>query len=164
VNQTPHNASPLDGLAREVTVTDRAHPFFGRRLVVVDERAPGARDCVLVQLPDGQRRAVPRAATSLVADGQPPSAAGARCPLPISVRTLLPLADLVRALKGGRAEVPDAATDCQPASSIAPAGATAPAAGPLERPPARRSGAGGTPARRAAPTHPRRADDKGAGR
>src|SRR5205085_204305 len=122
-NQSPHTAPSLVRLPYEIEITDRTHPFFGRRLPVVYDRAPGMRDSVLVQLPDGQRRAVRRAATSLVpspVSTDPPLLS----PAPISVRTLLPLARRVHRLKGREAEVPDA-TARHPASPSPPLDAPA---------------------------------------
>src|SRR5688572_31711812 len=49
---------------------------------------------VVIALPGGQRRAVPRAATDLVVPAAP--VPPPRSPLRLSVRTLLPLATLVR--------------------------------------------------------------------
>ena len=66
---------------------------------------------MLVQLPSGVRRAVPIAATSLA---EPISGLGDRAwkaPAVVSIRTLLPLLHLVRALNRRAQEVPDAAGD-----------------------------------------------------
>src|SRR5688572_19734036 len=108
-NQTPHDAPVTNRFVAEVTIIDRAHPFFGQRLPVVYRNCPGRRDHVLVELPGGSRRAVPVAATSLadhiagLGDRTVPPLAQ------VSVRTLVPLAHLVRALKRRAMEVPDAA-------------------------------------------------------
>jgi hypothetical protein len=108
-NQSRKSAPALEGPGTEVTITDPAHPFFGQRLPIVYRKCPGRRDHVLVQLPSGVRRAVPVAATSLAHDdsglGDRASSASAL----VSIRTLHPLALLVRALNRRALEVPDAA-------------------------------------------------------
>ena len=95
----------MDGFTHEVTITDPAHPFFGQRLPRVFRGRAGRRDHVLVKLPGGGRRAIPIDATSL-ADHS--SALDDRTmPSLVSVRTLLPVAQLVRALKCRGTEVPN---------------------------------------------------------
>ncbi len=95
----------LPQVGAAVTVTDDRHPLFGRTLVLVRLHSPRGRPEVVLRLPSGQHRSVPRASTDL--DG-PPAAPGSRGLPWISVRTLLPLAHLVRAMLGGREEPPDA--------------------------------------------------------
>jgi hypothetical protein len=110
-NQTQENAPALDRPGNEVIITDRTHPFFGQCLPVVYRKCPGRRDHVLVQLPSGVRRAVPVAATSLAGHISGLRDRATSSPALISIRTLLPLALLVRALNRRALEVPDAAGD-----------------------------------------------------
>ena len=111
MNQTQESAPALDRPGNEVIITDRTHPFFGQCLPVVYRKCPGRRDHVLVQLPSGVRRAVPVAATSLAGQISGLSDRATSSPALISIRTLLPLAVLVRALNHRALEVPDAAGD-----------------------------------------------------
>jgi hypothetical protein len=57
---------------------------------------------VVILLPTGHRRAVPRTATNLAPSESPPSAQ--RSLPPVSVRTLLPLATLVHTLRTAQEE------------------------------------------------------------
>ena len=107
-NPTPDAAPDVDRFTNEVTITDRAHPFFGQRLRVVFRGRAGRRDHVLVKLPGGGRRAVPVAATSLADHSSALDDRTAQSPSLVSVRTLLPVAHLVRALKRRGTEVPNA--------------------------------------------------------
>jgi len=109
--QAPEDAPALDRPGTEITITDPTHALFGQHLRLVFRKCPGRRDHVLVELPTGRRRAVPVAATSL-ADHIPGLGDRAAASLAIiSIRTLLPLAGLVRALKRRALEVPIAAGD-----------------------------------------------------
>lgn len=94
----PSQATPVsDRLVREVTVTDRRHSLYGQCLEVSVGGSSRGPDWVTVLLPDGRRRHIRRAATNLArAPEEQPTADldGAR----ISVRTLLPLAQCLRAL------------------------------------------------------------------
>jgi hypothetical protein len=71
-----------------VTIIDPRHSLFGQRLVVLAERSGRGPAYVAVELPDGRRRSVRRAATDLVVPSQP---VGSNLPR-ISLRTLIPLA------------------------------------------------------------------------
>src|SRR5579859_836972 len=110
-NQSRKSAPVLDGSGTEVIITDRTHPFFGQRLPVVYRKCPGRRDHVLVQLPSGVRRAVPVAATSLAHDNSGLGDRTSSAPALVSIRTLHPLALLIRTLNRRALEVPDAAGD-----------------------------------------------------
>jgi hypothetical protein len=109
MNQTPESTPALDRPGNAVTITDPAHPFFGQQLPVVYRKCPGRRDHVLVQLPSGVRRAVPVASTSLANQISGLNDRATSSPALVSIRTLLPLAALVRSLKRRTLEVPDAA-------------------------------------------------------
>jgi hypothetical protein len=83
-------------VTRQVTIIDPTHPLFGQIFPLIQPTSPQGPAYILIQLPTGRRRAVPRVATDL--DGAP-SPRPAPGPLPcISVRTILPLAHRVRAM------------------------------------------------------------------
>ena len=92
-SRTSHNAPVLERLVAEVTVTDPRHALYGRRLAVLSLWASRGPEWISVALPDGRRRSIHRAATDLAR----PWPGDCRRPL-VSVRTLLPLAHLVRDL------------------------------------------------------------------
>jgi Family of unknown function (DUF5372) len=144
--QTPDNAPVANCAVTEITVTDPAHPFFGQRLAVAYRRGAVPGDHVLVQLASGARRAIPVAATSLATHIRELGDRAAPSLAPISVRTLVPVVHLVRALKRRAMEVPDAAAD-NPAS-------TDPLSRPIQESPAgclAQSGAGTPGTRRPRP-------------
>ena len=129
-----HQNTPIvDRLVSRVTITDPSHPLFKRTFPVI--RIPRhccATPVVIVELPNGEHRRIPCSATDL----QGPISS--QVPLaPISVRTLLPLANRVRRLLGVAEERPDenpdqfaASTDdsTPPTSAADMASPTAPAA------------------------------------
>jgi hypothetical protein len=98
----------VDSFTNEITITDPAHPFFGQQLPTVFRGRAGRRDHVLVKLPGGGRRAISVAATSLADHISALDDRTAPSPFLVSVRTLLPVAQLVRALKCRGTEVPNA--------------------------------------------------------
>jgi hypothetical protein len=112
-------------MATQATVTDPTHPLVGRTLPVLRFTTINRMDHVVLLLPDGQHRVIPRGATDLTADAAAPIAANA---LPrVSARTLLPLAFQVRALRQAQAyqEAKDDGTHSpapEPASAEHPAG------------------------------------------
>ena len=153
VNQTPESAPALDRPGTEITITDRTHALFSRRVKLVYRKCPGRRDHVLVELPSGCRRAVPVAATSLADHipglGVPPTA----LPAPISIRTLLPLAGLVRALKRRALEVPDAPGDCPTSADSQTSSGEGSSTADLVPAASRSTSTRGSRPRRARPTH-----------
>jgi hypothetical protein len=94
-------------VASHVTIIDPAHPLFKLTLPVI--HAPvslHSKTSLIVQLPNGKHRRVPYCVTDLAkkaADDIPP----ATTLLPISVRTLLPLAHYIRRLLGTPEESAD---------------------------------------------------------
>src|SRR4051794_24735049 len=148
-SSAPHNAAycPDSRVRYKVSVTDPRHPLFGQSLRLLSLTCSRGPAFVAVALPDGRRRLVRRAATSL---DQPPPA---NMTLPhISVRALLPLARHIRSMVAASFEeasdvriapssapLPPAAVPC---SGTAPptvadlAGDGAGPAGPTGRPPA----------------------------
>jgi hypothetical protein len=96
------NATTLDRRVAHVWVTDPYHPLYGKRFPVSPRRSGRGSREIVIQLPDGRERGIPRSATATTAtsDDVAPSAAS-RQPH-ISVRTLLPLANHVRAVLASR--------------------------------------------------------------
>ena len=107
-HQAQRDASRLDRLALWVTVTDPQHPFFGRTFPVVRPVSGRGNGRLLIRLPDGEIRVIPRAATDLVG-ASPPAGQASEVPR-VSVRTLLPVAQYVRSLIRAAEEVPRDAT------------------------------------------------------
>jgi hypothetical protein len=124
--RTRRNATVLERLPPPgIRVSDATHPFFGQ-LLEVSASAPSRRiGWVQVVLPDGRHRWIPQKATDLE------DAAGEARPnrdLPrVSVRTLLPLAEYVRArlsaAREGVDETSGAAADPTTRAGIAGSGA-----------------------------------------
>lgn len=128
-NQKLQNAPLLSRVVSYLTITDPAHPLFNQTLPVVWLPASSMHEpFIVVELPTGEHRRVPRAATDLAATRD--DSATVSSPLPISVRTLLPLAHAVRRLLVAREDHPDE-------NPVAPAGAASrPSPDPDRHPPA----------------------------
>src|SRR5438874_12122756 len=100
-NQTQRDTPLFEELSGEVT-TDPTHPLYGQTLPLLTVRVNRSKTHVTVLLPTGRRRSVPRSATDLERQADQASPAS---PLPaISVRTILPLARFVQALKQAKEE------------------------------------------------------------
>jgi hypothetical protein len=101
--RSSHDAAEVDRRVAQVRVVDPHHPLFGSHFPVSDRRSGRGPDLIVVRLSDGRERSIPRAATDLAfsAEGSAPSAPP---PKHISVRTLLPLANHVRAVLASRDE------------------------------------------------------------
>lgn len=109
--RTDYNAPVMDQICRHVTITDRTHPFFGRTFPVIRETSSLGTAYLVVELPNGHTRSVPIAATDDVNGTSPPSTPGL---LPISARTLLPVARHLQAIARAKEEVThDISTDPQ---------------------------------------------------
>ena len=80
---------------------DPHHPLYGNSFPVSDRVSGRGRRLVVVQLPDGRERSIPRSARDLVCRSDD-GAAEASHRAHISVRTLLPLANHVRAVLASR--------------------------------------------------------------
>jgi hypothetical protein len=123
--RTRYNATVLERLSPRIRVIDPTHPFFGQLLEVSASRPSRRTGWIQVVLPDGRHRWIPQKATDLedVACEITPNR---DLPL-VSVRTLLPLAEYVRArLSAAKEEVDEtsgAAAD--PASRAGIAGSAA---------------------------------------
>lgn len=106
--QTGHKTPQIDQLTDQVTITDTAHPLFGRIFPLVRSASPRGREGLVVLLPDGQHRTVPVKATDFQLGSYSTVNGLDHPPLPvISVRTILPLARLVRAKLALREEKSD---------------------------------------------------------
>ena len=87
----------IERLISEITITDPAHAFYGRRFPLVSLQAMRGQGYLVFELPDGRHRTIRKASTDIGA-----SAAQCHCledaDLPrVSVRTLVPLAHHLRA-------------------------------------------------------------------
>jgi hypothetical protein len=130
----------VDRVVSHVTITEPTHPLSGRTLPIVRRSvSPQITPSVIVELPNGEHRCVAYTATDLVTRGVDGTTA-TRSLLPISARTLLPLAQAVRRLLGATEESPDefqspitsaSVNDVSPRpDTVASPSATAPVAAP----------------------------------
>ena len=78
-----------DQIAEFVTVVDSTHPFFGRTFPLVRSTSTRGKQFLVVRLPNGHTRSVPVYATDHATQQSVAAPIGL---LPISARTLLPLA------------------------------------------------------------------------
>jgi hypothetical protein len=151
-HRASHDAVELDRRVAHVRVVDPHHPLYGSCLLVSDRRFGRGPDLIVVRLPDGRERSIPRVATDLVArPAGPPQVTGRQ--KHISVRTLLPLANHVRAVLASHHEDPTGAPllDRPPARSShgereREADGIAPPVGPTPDGEATATGAAGRPA------------------
>ncbi len=74
-----------------VTITERTHPLFGKRVFLLSERCGRGKTFVAIALQDGRRRLVRRSATDLDSKGNPSHSTSR-----ITARSLLPLARHIR--------------------------------------------------------------------
>jgi hypothetical protein len=102
-HRSSHDAADVDRRVAQIRVVDPHHPLYGGCFPVVDRRSGRGPGLIVVRLADGRERAIQRSATDLAVGfvGSAPTAD--RC-MHISVRTLLPLANHVRAVLGSRHE------------------------------------------------------------
>ena len=102
MNQIRQDTPLFEELSGEVTITDPTHPLYGQTLPCISVRVHRSKTHVTVLLPTGRRRSVARSATDLE---RPREESSHDPPLPvISVRTILPLARFVQALKQAKEE------------------------------------------------------------
>jgi hypothetical protein len=151
------DASVLDRRVSEVRVVDPYHPLYGNWYPASDRRSGRGLGLIVVHLPDGRERAIPRSATNFAVGLEDPRT-NASQRAHISVRTLLPLANHVGAvlasrnadLKGSAGRDPDPA---QPRQGSVLAAEPMAAASAREQTPAR-AARGTTGATSAATIHP----------
>jgi hypothetical protein len=91
----------LDRRVSEIRVIDPHHPLHGNSYPVSDRRSGRGPALIVVRLPDGRERAISRSATDFAAGSEDPGVSASR-QAHISVRTLLPLANHVRAVLASR--------------------------------------------------------------
>jgi hypothetical protein len=104
--QAPQTATVIERVITQVTITSPQHPLFGHTFPIVSLQSPRHREHIIVELADGRRRSIPRAATDLQASSS--TGPQPEKPLPkVSVRTLLPLARYLRAMLTLSEEVSD---------------------------------------------------------
>jgi hypothetical protein len=95
------DASTLDRRVAQVRVVDPRHPLYDHCYPVSDRRSGRGPALIVIQLPDGRERAIPRSATAVASASDDPAMTAGRL-AHISVRTLLPLANHVRAVLASR--------------------------------------------------------------
>ena len=95
------DATTLDRRVAEVRVVDPHHPLYGGCFPVSERRSGRGPALIVIRLPDGRERAISRAATTFSPASENLMAAASRLAR-ISVRTLLPLANHVRAVLASR--------------------------------------------------------------
>ena len=106
--RTPQDAPIVDGMVSEVRILSRRHGLFGQVLPIVSLRSARGPKFIMVRLPDGRRRSIPRSITDLA--GEPFSNGlddSIEESLRISVRTLLPLAHFLTARSSSLEETGD---------------------------------------------------------
>jgi hypothetical protein len=86
-HRASHDAVELDRRVAHVRVIDPHHPLYGSCLLVSDRRSGRGPNLIVVRLPDGRERSIPRVATDLVRGPAGPSQVAER-QRHISVRTL----------------------------------------------------------------------------
>jgi len=99
-----------------VIITDPHHPLSGRRFPVVSLCAPQGPHKLVIALPDGRQRAVPRSVTDLDASAPVPPSGVLSGPR-LGARTLLALAHAVRAMLASQ-EIPDVPAHASAASAL----------------------------------------------
>ena len=91
------DAATLDRRVSQVRVVDPQHPLYGRCFAVSEHVSERGLELIMVRLLDGRQRSVPRSATDLAGTAYDWAVISSR-QSHISVRTLLPLANHVRAV------------------------------------------------------------------
>ena len=95
--RSSHDAAEIERRVSQVRIIDPHHPLYGSCLPVSGRRSGRGPDLIVVRLPDGRERSIPRVATDL-SPGLEASPQASDRQMHISVRTLLPLANHVRAM------------------------------------------------------------------
>jgi hypothetical protein len=105
--RSTQNTPIVDGLVSEVRIISRRHGLFGQVLPIVGLRSARGPKFVMVRLPDGRRRSIPRSITNLAAEPFTQVNDSIEESLRISVRTLLPLAHFLTARSTSLEEIGD---------------------------------------------------------
>ena len=106
-SRSTQNTPIVDGLVSEVRIISRRHGLFGQVLPIVGLRSARGPKFVMVRLPDGRRRSIPRSITNLAAEPFTQVNDSIEESLRISVRTLLPLAHFLTARSTSLEEIGD---------------------------------------------------------
>ena len=96
------DATMLDGRVAQVRVVDPHHPLYGQCFPVSGRRSGRGPRLIVIRLPDGRERGISRSATAPASAPDDLTAAVPSRLVHISVRTLLPLANHVRAVLASR--------------------------------------------------------------
>jgi hypothetical protein len=105
--RSTQNTPIVDGLVSEVRIISRRHGLFGQVLPIVGLRSARGPKFVMVRLPDGRRRSIPRSITNLATEPFTQVHDSVEQSLRISVRTLLPLAHFLTARSTSLEEIGD---------------------------------------------------------
>lgn len=98
ISKAPQTASLVEAATRQITIIDPNHPLAGLTLTLVSETSPRGRDQLIVCLPNGHHRSLPRSLTNFT-DLTQTLPQPTLLPLPpISAWTTLPLAHRVQSL------------------------------------------------------------------
>lgn len=100
--------------ADHATIVDPTHPLFGQTLPILRASRHHLKERIVVALPDGRERRIPISITNLI---ERPSDNSTATGL-ISVRTLLPLAELIRAMVAPQEENIHGATSHSTAAEL----------------------------------------------
>jgi hypothetical protein len=95
--RSAQTAPIVDGLVSQVRIVSRRHALFGEILPVIAVRSARGPKFVVVRLPDGRRRSIPRSITDLAREPFPRGRDSIEESCRVSVRTLLPLASFLAA-------------------------------------------------------------------
>jgi hypothetical protein len=95
-------------LVSEVRILSRRHGLFGQVLPVIGVKSARGPNYVMVRLPDGRSRSIPRSITDLAVEPSARVTDSSENALRISVRTLLPLGHFLTARSSSLEEIGDA--------------------------------------------------------
>ena len=96
------DTTTLDRRVTQVRVVDPHHPLYGKCFPISDRRSGRGPRLIVIRLPDGRERGISRLATAPILAFDDLAAAAPSRQVHISVRTLLPLANHVRAVLASR--------------------------------------------------------------
>jgi hypothetical protein len=101
--RTFEDTTTLDRRVAQVRVVDPHHPLYGKCFPISDRRSGRGPRLIVIRLPDGRERGISRSVTAPISASDDLAAAAAPSrQVHISVRTLLPLANHVRAVLASR--------------------------------------------------------------
>jgi hypothetical protein len=99
--RTCRDTTAVDRRVAQIRVVDPHHPLYGGCFPVSNRRSGRGRGVIVIRLPDGRERGISRSATAPLSPSKGRETAASR-EAHISVRTLLPLANHVRAVLASR--------------------------------------------------------------